>query len=87
MGIVGFTNIDERNQNCSWAFYAAPVAPKGTGSRMEFSPWKMAFQELNVHKMYCEVLGFNTPVIKLHQKFGFEREGIFREQHRRFGVC
>jgi RimJ/RimL family protein N-acetyltransferase len=28
------------------------------------------------------VLAFNTPVIKLHQKFGFKVEGVFREQHK-----
>ena len=71
-GIVGFTAIDDVNGNCSWAFYAAPDAQKGTGSRID----------LKLHKLYCEVLSFNTPVIKLHQKFGFQVEGIFREHHR-----
>jgi RimJ/RimL family protein N-acetyltransferase len=39
------------------------------------------FDELNLHKLSCEVLAFNAPVINLHKKFGFEVEGIFREQY------
>lgn len=81
LGIVGFTEIDHKNSNCSWAFYAAPDAPRGTGSKMEFLAIEHVFVQLNLHKLYCEVLAFNSPVIKLHQKFGFQVEGIFREQH------
>lgn len=82
LGIVAFTGIDSANQNSSWAFYASPQAPKGTGSRMEFLALEHAFYSMQLHKLYCEVLAFNTPVIKLHQKFGFSAEGILREQHR-----
>lgn len=81
LGIVGFTSIDRVNGNCSWAFYAAPDAPKGTGSRMEFLALEHVFKDLILHKMHCEVLAFNTPVIKLHQKFGFQVEGILRQHH------
>lgn len=83
LGIVGFTDLDRANQNSSWAFYASPTAPKGTGSRMEILALDCAFNELSLHKLCCEVLAFNTPVIKLHQKFGFKVEGILRDQYRR----
>lgn len=81
LGIVGITSIDTMNSNCSWAFYAAPGAPKGTGSRMEYLALEHVFSELKLHKLYCEVLAFNTPVIKLHRKFGFVDEGILRQHH------
>jgi UDP-4-amino-4,6-dideoxy-N-acetyl-beta-L-altrosamine N-acetyltransferase len=81
-GIVGFSSIDHINGNCSWAFYAAPDSAKGTGPRMEMLAVDYAFCDLKMHKLYCEVLSFNTAVIKLHQKFGFKVEGIFREHHR-----
>ncbi|SNR90665.1 UDP-4-amino-4,6-dideoxy-N-acetyl-beta-L-altrosamine N-acetyltransferase [Pseudomonas segetis] len=80
-GIVAFTNIDNISSNSTWAFYAAEDAPKGTGSRMEFLALEYAFTKLNLHKLCCEVLAYNSPVIKLHQKFGFKIEGIFRNQH------
>lgn len=82
LGIVGFTGIDIESQLSSWAFYASPEAPKGTGSRMEFLALDYAFYELGLRKLHCEVLAFNTPVIKLHKKFGFIAEGVLREHHR-----
>lgn len=48
---------------------------------MEFLALEYAFNQLKLHKLYCEVLAFNSAVINLHQKFGFTVEGIFREQH------
>lgn len=81
-GIVAFTSIDRANQNSSWAFYASPEAPKGTGVRMEFLALEYAFLQMGLHKLHCEVLAFNMPVIKLHQRFGFKVEGIFREHHK-----
>lgn len=85
LGIVAFNSIDCENMNSSWAFYASPDAPKGTGSKMEFLALEHAFNSIRLHKLCCEVLAFNTPVIKLHQKFGFKVEGVLREQHRSEG--
>jgi UDP-4-amino-4,6-dideoxy-N-acetyl-beta-L-altrosamine N-acetyltransferase len=80
-GIVGFMQIDRQNSHCSWAFYAAPDSPMGTGSKMEYLALEYVFGDLCLHKLYCEVLSFNVPVIKLHQKFGFQVEGVFRQHH------
>ncbi|PDT81736.1 UDP-4-amino-4,6-dideoxy-N-acetyl-beta-L-altrosamine N-acetyltransferase [Sinorhizobium sp. BJ1] len=85
VGVVSFNNIDERNQNASWAFYASPDAERGTGSRMEILALDYAFFDLRLHKLSCEVLEFNTSVIKLHKKFGFVEEGILRQQYQRDG--
>lgn len=82
LGIVAFTGINITSQNSSWAFYASPEAPKGTGSKMEFLALEHCFQYMQLHKLWCEVLAFNVAVIKLHKKFGFKVEGLFREQHR-----
>ena len=80
VGVVGFTAIDPVNRNASWAFYAGPDSPKGAGTKMEFLALDHAFSGLKLHKLYCEVFAFNKPVLKLHQKFGFQTEGTFREQ-------
>lgn len=82
LGIVAFNEIDRTNQNSSWAFYASPDAPKGTGSKMEFLALEHAFSEMRLHKLNCEVLAFNKPVVKLHEKFGFQIEGTLREHHK-----
>ncbi len=80
-GVVGMTQIDRTHLNCSWAFYTAPEAPRGTGSCMEFLAIERAFLDWGMHKLCCEVLDFNTPVIKMHRKFGFQIEGVLRQQH------
>lgn len=82
LGVVAFNGIDESNQNSSWAFYASPSAPKGTGSKMEYLALEYAFVTHGLHKLCCEVLGFNSQVVRLHEKFGFKVEGILREQHK-----
>ena len=85
LGVVSFTQINASDSNSSWAFYASPDAPRGTGSRMEFLALEKAFGEIGLHKLYCEVLAFNEPVVKLHKKFGFNVEGTFSEQHQMDG--
>lgn len=79
-GIAAFTDFDTENQTAAWAFYTAPVATRGAGSKMEYLMLERAFDTFRLHKLYCEVLAFNASVVKLHQKFGFKIEGIFREQ-------
>lgn len=80
-GIVAFVDVDQSNKNSSWAFYSSPSAAKGTGARMEFLALDYAFSELHLHKLYCEVLAYNLPVINMHKKFGFREEGIFVDQY------
>lgn len=86
IGIVAFTGINRAQSNSSWAFYAAPDAPRGTGSQMELLALDYAFGELDLHKLYCEVLSTNHAVVRLHEKFGFNIEGTFREQFRQEGM-
>lgn len=82
VGIAAFSAIDIKNKNSAWAFYASPSAPKGAGSKMEYLMLEHAFGALALHKLYCEVLAFNTAIVKLHQKFAFKVEGVFRGQHK-----
>ncbi|MES1932234.1 flagellin modification protein FlmH [Salinisphaera shabanensis T35B1] len=81
LGVVAFSEINYRYANACWAFYSSPDSPRGTGSAMEFLALEFAFGDLSLHKLYCEVLAFNTPVVKLHRKFGFQIEGTFRDQY------
>lgn len=81
-GIVAFNDLDTNNQHSFWAFYASPEAPRGTGTKMEFLALEYAFNTLKLQKLSCEVLAFNEAVIKLHKKFGFEVEGVFRKHHK-----
>lgn len=79
VGVIGFSEINVVTGIATWAFYASPTAPRGSGSLMEYSALEYAFNELKLHKLRCEVLGFNQTVVKLHKKFGFVEEGRLRK--------
>lgn len=81
-GVVAFTDIDGEQGTASWAFYAREKARKGIGTRMEVAALRYAFGELGLFKLNCEVLSHNMRVVRMHQKFGFRIEGIFRKHHR-----
>jgi len=81
VGLVNLYDIDNRNSRCYWAFYISSpnVRGKGVGSFVEYSVLHHVFDELGLNKLCCEVLGFNEPVVRMHKKFGFKEEGLFRE--------
>ncbi|MBT5294516.1 MAG: UDP-4-amino-4,6-dideoxy-N-acetyl-beta-L-altrosamine N-acetyltransferase [Octadecabacter sp.] len=81
LGVVSFNDISA-HQTAFWAFYASPEAPKCTGSRMETITLEYCFSQLELNKLCCEVLKFNTAVVGLHKKFGFVEEGFFQDQRR-----
>ncbi|AYH02185.1 UDP-4-amino-4,6-dideoxy-N-acetyl-beta-L-altrosamine N-acetyltransferase [Pectobacterium parmentieri] len=80
-GVVAFSDINKNNSHAFWAFYASPISPRGIGAKMEYLALEYAFETLKLHKLSCEVLGYNMPVVNLHKKFGFIQEGVFRYHH------
>ena len=78
----GFMNIrvDASSNSADWGFYAAPEAPKGTGTLMGQAAITYAFQNLGVNKICGQVLDFNEASLRFHEKFGFRKEGVLREQ-------
>lgn len=82
VGAAFVTDIDRSNRNAVWAFYLADpaVRGRGVGSAVEAFVLRTAFDELELHKLSCEVMGFNENVIAMHRKFGFQDEGVFRQE-------
>jgi len=64
-----------------WGFYVAPNSEKGTGSVMGGMALRYAFESLRLKKLCGEVISSNSRSIRFHQRLGFRREGILREQH------
>lgn len=83
LGLVSFTNIDYDNKHASWAFYSSDFSVRGVGSEMEKLALQHAFIKLDLNKLCCEVLDFNFPVVRFHQKYGFKIEGVRKQQYRR----
>jgi UDP-4-amino-4,6-dideoxy-N-acetyl-beta-L-altrosamine N-acetyltransferase len=85
VGPANFYDIDRGQGRGSWAYYLADpsVRGKGVGGYVEFLMIEQAFGPLEkngmgLRKLWCEVLVSNEAVWKLHQKFGFKQEALYR---------
>ena len=80
-GVVYFTEMNGFARNAFWGFYAAPDAPRGTGTKMAEEALSYYFNDLGFHKLNADVLDTNERSYHFHLKLGFVVEGIFRDQH------
>ena len=78
-GVVALHSISFLHKTADWAFYLSPAMQgKGVGGVVEFKLIELAFGRFGLEKLNCEVLASNPKVIEMHQKFGFELEGVRR---------
>lgn len=82
VGVVCFTNINKIHSRCDWGYYIADNSFKGRGlgTILECNIYDHGFDDLELHKLCCEVFCENSRVIDIHKKFGSEVEGV-RRQH------
>lgn len=80
LGVVNLDLDSENSTSATWAFYAAPDAPRGSGALMEFGALNLAFETLGVTQLNCEVLSHNQGVVRLHQRFGFRETPQSRQR-------
>lgn len=88
VGIASVNEIDVSRSNCSWTFYlkAQAVRGAGIGSKVEYHILSYVFDTLKLNKLRGEVFEFNDKVIKLHERFGFRREGFLRQHVQKNGI-
>ena len=87
VGVVSLNAINVLQKTADWAFYLdVGLQGKGLGSVVEFWMLDYAFGAAGLEKLNCEVLAMNTAVVKMHQKFGFEVEGVRRQNILRDGA-
>ena len=80
---LGFVQFNKLGSGvvADWGFYTSPSAPKGTGYKIGITSLNYAFITLKLHKVCGQALAFNLKSIQLHQKLGFHKEGVLRQQH------
>jgi UDP-4-amino-4,6-dideoxy-N-acetyl-beta-L-altrosamine N-acetyltransferase len=76
-GVIYFTNLQCKTQTF-WGFYSGDLSQRGVGREMEALAVNFAFNNLNLPKLNCEVLGSNMKVVNFHRKHGFKIEGVFK---------
>ncbi len=79
----GFVNITcgSCQKIGDWGFYLSPNAHKGAGKSMGKKALGFAFDELGLHKVCGQALGFNERSVAFHKALGFTLEGRLRDQH------
>ncbi len=82
IGSVGLKKIDSQDQNAELAIVISESTYRGKGYGQEalFLICEYAFQTLRLHKVYLTSLSHNQAAVSSYQKFGFEHEGLRKEQ-------
>ncbi len=89
-GIVGYLEID----GILWAHGVGGMAMgigdparrgQGLGTEAGQLGLRFAFQELNLHRLTATVFSYNVASLRLCEKLGFRREGVYREFLQRDG--
>ncbi len=82
IGLASVNEIDRRQGTCSWALYLAEPGARGhgRGAYTTYTILNHAFDELRLRKVSCEALASNPIALAMYERFGFVREGTFREQ-------
>lgn len=80
IGLYSLTEVKKKG-NCFWAYYIANTSFQGMGlgKIIECNNYDYAFEQLDVHKVSCEVFAFNEKVVSIHKKYGAQIEGVFKE--------
>lgn len=81
LGFVQLSGV-EAGGIAEWGFYAAPDAPRGTGSALGRATLARAFGAEALHKVGGQVLAENAASLAFHRRLGFAEEGVLRQQHR-----
>lgn len=86
IGVVGLKNFDYISRNSELYIYIGEKKfwGKGIGSKVTSQVLQIAFENLNLHKVYLSVFSYNLRAIKMYEKIGFQVEGelidnVFRD--------
>lgn len=87
IGHISLTRIDQNNRSAriGRVLIGDPAAKgKGICRPMMQQVLKIAFDELELHRVTLGVFDFNKPAITCYERVGFRKEGLMRD-HQKFG--
>lgn len=77
----GLTNIDYRIRKAEFYVFVNPyLQGKGFGTKATFLICRLAFDILQLHKVYLYTNGTNIGAQKTYSKVGFKLEGVHRQE-------
>lgn len=80
LGTISLKNISAQDKNAEYAIVTRECA-QGTGAAFKATQeiLRYAFENLNLQKVYLNVLAQNVRANKFYQKCGFQFEGAFKQ--------
>ena len=82
---IGYTilkDLDHKNRQAEIGLYLDPkYQGKGYGSDAFRALIRHTFHELNLHRVYLQVIDFNERAIKMYEKLGFKTDGRLRQAY------
>lgn len=90
-GLIGLVEIDGISQNNRFAWISIGFGienerGKGYGYEALSLAVNYAFNELNLERLQLNVISYNEAGIRLYEKLGFKKEGVYREAVLRDGI-
>ena len=85
IGHIQLVSIDRPNRSVTIGRVLvgpAELRGRGVGRQMVSTALRIAFEELDMHRVDLGVFDFNTSAIACYERVGFRREGVLRD-HRR----
>lgn len=81
LGEVVLMDIDDEYKSCSFriAIFNKENFNKGIGYKATKEALKVAFNEMNLHRVELEVFDYNPRAKAMYEKVGFKEEGIKRD--------
>ncbi|MFN2108530.1 MAG: GNAT family N-acetyltransferase [Anaerolineae bacterium] len=82
--LIGFIELDGILWTHGTAWFSIAIGKpeyreKGYGTEAARLTLAFAFQELNMHRVQATVFSYNRRSMAMFERFGFQREGAFRE--------
>jgi RimJ/RimL family protein N-acetyltransferase len=81
IGVVEIEGIQWTHRTAWLAIAVGPATHRGRGYGYESLrlALRFAFHELNLYRVQLSVFAYNERAIRLYERLGFQREGVYRE--------
>ncbi|NTU61543.1 MAG: GNAT family N-acetyltransferase [Caldiserica bacterium] len=87
IGNIGLYDIDWVNRQCGFGIFIGDPRYRGGGYAFDagHALLDFAFNDMDIHRVWVEVLTTNEPSRKYFERLGFKHEGILREHNYKNG--